>query len=231
MVNPACLPRQKTEPCHGRELPAWGEEKRGESVIQGEERSSSFRYPVNHQINKKLTIWEFGDITSLKVDALVNPTCPNMLKQTPLFMAAGKSLPMEIQLMNGKDNLVTGHSLSTRPCRLHCKRLFHTAPPKYEERYAMAARNSLHRCYLNSFAPLACLACTSVTVSLRRRPPTLPFAQLGSFCSGTAPASTWSCLWCRPRLMWSTTGGLSHSTSRAPRKRPAKARRSLRMSR
>ena len=77
-------------------------------------------------------------------------TTNNMLtRKTPLFLAAGDSIRMEVELTIGPEGCRTGDAVATRPCKLPSKRLFHTVGPIYKEKYRTAATSALHSCYLN----------------------------------------------------------------------------------
>ncbi|RDD45903.1 Protein GDAP2-like protein [Trichoplax sp. H2] len=112
-------------------------------------KQSPFQYCSN--INQKLVLWT-GDITTLKVDAIVNPTNENLSVMSPInqkiFEIAGPSLHRDIRDEIGK--CATGESKLSKGYNLPSRYVIHTVGPKYNPRYLSAVENALYRSYRSS---------------------------------------------------------------------------------
>ncbi|XP_014255616.1 protein GDAP2 homolog isoform X1 [Cimex lectularius] len=107
-------------------------------------------YPVNQALNKKIVFWE-GDITQLRVDALVHSTNETFDDRSTLsdriFNKAGPGLKNE--LFESVQECKTGQVAVTGAYNLPAKIIIHTVGPKYNMKFQTAAETSLHNCYKN----------------------------------------------------------------------------------
>lgn len=116
-------------------------------------------------LNIKVVLWT-GDITCLKVDAIVNSTNETMNERNPVSDAimakAGPGLLDEIRreikvCRTGEVVVTEGHNLPARY-------ILHTVGPKYNIKYQTAAENTLHLCYRNVLQKVQELQLTSVAL-------------------------------------------------------------------
>eukprot|EP00299_Pterocystis_sp_00344_P011737 c5529_g1_i1.p1 GENE.c5529_g1_i1~~c5529_g1_i1.p1 ORF type:complete len:514 (+),score=106.34 c5529_g1_i1:118-1542(+) len=111
-------------------------------------------FPFRGDLNDKIALW-FGDICHLQIDAIVNSTNESLNDLTgisgEIFRAAGGQLEDECNELEG---CRTGEAKSTGAYNLPCKRIIHTAGPRFNVKYRTAAENSLHSCYRHSLQVL-----------------------------------------------------------------------------
>ncbi|KAL1122313.1 hypothetical protein AAG570_003718 [Ranatra chinensis] len=109
-------------------------------------------FPYNSSLNKKIIFWE-GDITQLRVDAVIHPSNETFTDRNPLsdrfFSKAGPSLRSEVQ--QEIKECKTGEVIVTQGYKLPARFVFHTVGPKYNPKFQTAAENTLHNCYRNIF--------------------------------------------------------------------------------
>uniref|UniRef100_A0A224XB52 Putative hismacro and sec14 domain-containing-containing protein n=1 Tax=Panstrongylus lignarius TaxID=156445 RepID=A0A224XB52_9HEMI len=108
-------------------------------------------FPVNHNLNRKIVFWE-GDITQLKVDAIVHSTNETFTERSHIsdriYAKAGPELTREIQ--EEIRECKSGEVVVTQAYKLPAKLIFHTVGPKYNLKFQTAAENALHMCYRNA---------------------------------------------------------------------------------
>ncbi|XP_014277437.1 protein GDAP2 homolog isoform X1 [Halyomorpha halys] len=124
-------------------------------------------YPVNKTLNKKIIFWE-GDITQLRVDAIVHSTNENFSDHCPLsnriFTKAGHGLKQEIY--DDIKECRTGEVVVSKAYRLPAKLIIHTVGPKYNPKFQSAAENTLHNCYRNILQKAYELKLRSLAISV-----------------------------------------------------------------
>ncbi|XP_026478761.1 protein GDAP2 homolog isoform X2 [Ctenocephalides felis] len=105
-------------------------------------------FPRDRRLNEKIAMW-IGDISTLQVDAIVNPTNESMNERNPtsdsIYARAGPMLKEELHMdvkecRTGEAKLTQGHNLPARY-------IIHTVGPKFNVKYQTAAENTLHSCY------------------------------------------------------------------------------------
>ncbi|KAG8235309.1 hypothetical protein J437_LFUL015712 [Ladona fulva] len=128
-------------------------------------------------LNSKVVLWS-GDITTLKVDAIVNSTNESLNERNPvsdsIMMKAGPGLQEEIR--KEVKGCGTGEVVVTRGYNLPTQYILHTVGPKYNIKYQTAAENTLYLCYRNVLQKVQELHLTSVAMCainsiLRNYPP------------------------------------------------------------
>ncbi|XP_073978563.1 ganglioside induced differentiation associated protein 2 isoform X2 [Rhodnius prolixus] len=108
-------------------------------------------FPVNHNLNRKVVFWE-GDITQLKVDAIVHSTNETFTERNlisdKIYAGAGPELTREI--LEEIRECKSGEVVVTQAYKLPAKLIIHTVGPKYNLKFQTAAENALHMCYRNA---------------------------------------------------------------------------------
>ncbi|XP_023246100.1 protein GDAP2 homolog [Copidosoma floridanum] len=111
---------------------------------------SASPFPCQPLLNNKIALWT-GDLTSLRVDAIVNSTNETMDDNSPvcqrIFHRAGPGLTKEIY--NEIKECKTGEVKTTQGHNLPARFIIHTVGPVYNIKYQTAAENTLHCCYRN----------------------------------------------------------------------------------
>ncbi|BES88076.1 Ganglioside induced differentiation associated protein [Nesidiocoris tenuis] len=114
--------------------------------INAPQESSPF--PVNPTLNKKIVLWE-GDITQLRVDAIVHSTNENFTERSfqsdSIIVRAGPDLKAE--LLGEIRECKTGDVVVTQGYRLPSKVIIHAVGPIYSMKFQTASENALHNCY------------------------------------------------------------------------------------
>ncbi|KAF6207838.1 hypothetical protein GE061_016287 [Apolygus lucorum] len=110
--------------------------------------SESSPFPVNPTLNKKIILWE-GDITQLRVDAIVHSTNENFSERSPqsdsILEKAGPELKTE--LLEEIQECKTGDVVVTSGFSLPSKMIIHAVGPIYSMKFQTASENALHNCY------------------------------------------------------------------------------------
>ena len=109
-------------------LPCWA----SASATYDGDGSLSPKFPARSAINRKVALWK-GQIWRLNADAVVNSTNETLSSRSGLckhiIEAAGPdAIKAELE---ASDGCRTGEAVSTRSCRLPCKRLIHTRHEPY----------------------------------------------------------------------------------------------------
>jgi len=148
-------------------LPRWGESitssllalGSSSAVVSGTALATTTPYPANVEVNFRLALWE-GDVTSLKVDALVR-SCGNstsLIERSgvsgAILDAAGPQLHAACERLGG---CKPGEARVTRGFELPAKHVIHTVVPD-----GLRDTDSLERCYSSSLAVARLLRCRSV---------------------------------------------------------------------
>ncbi|XP_039290459.1 protein GDAP2 homolog isoform X2 [Nilaparvata lugens] len=109
---------------------------------------SPFSY--NPTLNEKIILWE-GDITTLRVDAIVHSTNEMLNERNPvserIFAKAGPKLKevLRTEIIECR----TGEVQVTEGFNLPARYILHTVGPNYNVKFQSAAENTLHACYRN----------------------------------------------------------------------------------
>ncbi|XP_064404084.1 protein GDAP2 homolog [Halichondria panicea] len=105
-------------------------------------------FPVREDLNTKVALWS-GDIASLQVEAVVNPTNEGLTDKNPitvrLFEMAGPELREECKTQIGTCR--TGEAKISAAYQLPARHVIHTVGPRYNPRYRTAAESALYNCY------------------------------------------------------------------------------------
>lgn len=110
-----------------------------------------------------------SDITTLKVDAIVNAANSSLLGgggvDGAIHRAGGPSILNECQNIRNtiyKNGLPTGKAVSTNAGNLPCKYVIHAVGPMYFEYDEKEAEELLSNCYLNSLKEAIRLGCKTI---------------------------------------------------------------------
>lgn len=140
------VPVAATSPwtAHPFSLPAAIKAGGGAATAVGHAPAS--RLPYDPAIASVLRIF-VGDISTLDVDAIVNPTNEGLTSRLgfsqAIFQRAGPLLESEISSM---ENIRTGDARATPGYELPARRVIHTVGPRFNEKYRFAAENALNQC-------------------------------------------------------------------------------------
>eukprot|EP00051_Salpingoeca_urceolata_P028000 m.484404 g.484404 ORF g.484404 m.484404 type:complete len:511 (+) comp23341_c0_seq1:278-1810(+) len=133
-------------------------------------------FPHDPVVAGKVILWS-GDLTKLRVDAIVNPTNETLNEQFSLNRriteAAGKGFTAECRTLR---SCRTGEAKVTQAYNLPCRVVVHTVGPRFNERYRTAAESALFNCYRGSLqlvreSGLVSVAFPPVNSSRRGYPP------------------------------------------------------------
>ncbi|MES1911941.1 MAG: hypothetical protein MHM6MM_004297 [Cercozoa sp. M6MM] len=104
------------------------------------------RFPFREDVNKRIVLWR-GDITSLAIEAIVNPTDSRMRNKLGvsgrILDRAGPSLT---EFYANQEATRTGCAGIAPGFDLHASHVIHTVGPRWSEKYATAAQNALKSC-------------------------------------------------------------------------------------
>lgn len=104
-------------------------------------------FPVDEELNYKLYFF-VGDMCRLDVDAIV---CFSSEGSMDLFENSGRILAIGgqelLEDLHGQERCRSGEARITKAYNLPCRYIIHTVGPKYSEKYAIAAHNTLNSCY------------------------------------------------------------------------------------
>ena len=108
--------------------------------------------------NEKIGFW-YGDITSLAIEAIVNPTTSDALGcfdpeclciNRRIHLNAGVLLRNEcFEQMKNRKNLTVGEVISTSSYHLPCDTIFHVLFPNVQENFFEEQKLQLINCYIN----------------------------------------------------------------------------------
>lgn len=140
--------------CHPA-TPSWSSSNNGFTCADAESSpriQHSPPFAVDHELNCKVIVWE-GDVCSLDVDALVAPAAAGYLAGAStvfgrLLRYGGRDFRADLKHL---DACRSGEARLTKAYGLPCQWLLLTVGPKYKEKYHVAAQNTLHACYRESF--------------------------------------------------------------------------------
>jgi O-acetyl-ADP-ribose deacetylase (regulator of RNase III) len=117
-------------------------------------------YLMNEELNFRISLWQ-GDVTSLKVDAIVNCNNEELNERSgvsgSIFAAAGPQLEEACTRLGG---CAPGEAKATRGFRLPAKHVIHTVPPQWSD--GRDAEEALERCYTASTTAALQLQCATV---------------------------------------------------------------------
>ena len=117
-------------------------------------------YLMNEELNFRIALWQ-GDMTALKVDALVNCNNEDLNERTgvssSIFAAAGAQMEEACARLGGCS---PGEAKATRGFRLPAKHVIHTVPPPWLD--GVDAEATLERCYTSSFQAALQLHCGTI---------------------------------------------------------------------
>lgn len=105
-------------------------------------------FSFNPTLNEKIILWE-GDITTLRVDAIVHSTNEMLNERNPvserIFAKAGPKLKevLRTEIIECR----TGEVQVTEGFNLPARYILHTVGPNYNVKFQSAAENTLHACY------------------------------------------------------------------------------------
>ena len=120
-------------------------------------------FVMNEELNFRIAIWQ-GDVTTLKVDAVVNCNNDDLNERSgvsgQLFVAAGPQLEEACTRLGG---CLPGQAKATRGFKLPAKHVIHTVPPPWLD--GREAEATLERCYESSLRAAAQLQCATVAVT------------------------------------------------------------------
>jgi len=142
----------RTQATDVEDIPAWS------STFRNDEQSTNDR----HWFYDKISLWQ-GDITKLRIDAIVNAASTSLLGDGgidgAIHSAAGADLYYECKTLNG---CMTGDAKITRGHCLPAKHIIHTVGPIGEHRNALAScyRRSLEVLVENKLRTI-CFCCIS----------------------------------------------------------------------
>lgn len=109
------------------------------------------KFEINDTINRKVILWQGGNITKLSVDAIVNSTNEMLNERNgiseQIISLAGRELLGEIHHLEG---CRTGEAKITHGHNLPARHIIHTVGPRYNVKYRTAAESALHSCYRSS---------------------------------------------------------------------------------
>ncbi|CAG0917720.1 unnamed protein product [Notodromas monacha] len=105
-------------------------------------------FPFREDLNRKINLWD-GDLTTLKVHAIVNPTNELLNDDNPIsrriLVKAGPGL--KEALISNVRSCKTGDAKMTEGFSLPCRFIIHTVGPRYNAKYQTAAEFALHSAY------------------------------------------------------------------------------------
>ena len=117
-------------------------------------------FVMNEELNFRLALWQ-GDLTALKVDAIVNCNNEDLNERAgvsgQIFAAAG---PQMEEACTRLGECAVGEAKATRAFRLPAKHVIHTVPPPWTD--GRKAEAQLERCYVNSLTAATQLHCATV---------------------------------------------------------------------
>lgn len=117
-------------------------------------------YLMNEELNFRIGLWQ-GDLTTLKVDAVVNCNNDDLSERAgvsgAIFAAAGAQMEEACARLHGCS---PGDAKVTRGFRLPAKHVIHTVPPPWSD--GVEAEAALERCYAASFKAALQLHCATV---------------------------------------------------------------------
>ena len=120
-------------------------------------------FVMNEELNFRVALWQ-GDVTSLKVDAVVNCSNEDLNERAgvsgQIFVAAGPQMEEACTRLGG---CPPGEAKATRGFRLPAKHVVHTVPPPWSD--GPEAEATLERCYANSLHAATQLQCSTVAVA------------------------------------------------------------------
>ena len=120
-------------------------------------------FVMNEELNFRIALWQ-GDVTTLKVDAVVNCNNDDLNERSgvsgQLFVAAGPQLEEACTRLGGCQ---PGQAKATRGFKLPAKHVIHTVPPPWLD--GREAEATLERCYESSLRAAAQLQCATVAVT------------------------------------------------------------------
>ena len=137
-----------------KDLPRWDADQstlRSPIQIPADSTASPYStspFPVRRDLNQKIAFWT-GDITTLTIEAIVNPTNETLTDKNPIsnrvFEVAGPELKDECQNQIGSCR--TGEAKITSGYGLPARYVIHTVGPRYNLKYKSAAESALFNCY------------------------------------------------------------------------------------
>ncbi|SCZ96981.1 BZ3500_MvSof-1268-A1-R1_Chr4-2g06910 [Microbotryum saponariae] len=136
-----------------------------DGILEVVNDGETVHHPCNATHNKIISLWQ-GDITHLKVDAIVNAANNSLLGgggvDGAIHRAAGPSLLKECRPLKGCE---TGRTKITKGHRLPSKHVLHTVGPIYSRNDRQESEELLRGCYKTCLALVKEHALTSVAFS------------------------------------------------------------------
>ncbi|KAH9481571.1 ADP-ribose glycohydrolase MACROD1 [Psilocybe cubensis] len=108
--------------------------------------ADKLRHPVRPDLLDRVALFQ-GDITTLKIDAIVNAANRSLLVDGAIHSAAGPKLLEECRGLNG---CATGESKITRGYNLPARHIIHTVGPVYSSKFVEERAEQLESCYKTS---------------------------------------------------------------------------------
>ncbi|KDE02932.1 hypothetical protein MVLG_06556 [Microbotryum lychnidis-dioicae p1A1 Lamole] len=136
-----------------------------DGILEAVNDGETVHYPYNATYNQIISMWQ-GDITHLKVDAIVNAANNSLLGgggvDGSIHRAAGPNLLKECRPLKGCE---TGRTKITKGHRLPSKHVLHTVGPIYSRNARQESEELLRGCYKTCLALVRKHALTSVAFS------------------------------------------------------------------
>ena len=150
------------KPMEAVNLPRWGESAPVDQDAEADLLDDAFRAPflANEELNFRIALWQ-GDVTALKVDALVNCNNEELNERADvsgaIFGVAGAEMEEACARLGG---CPPGEAKVTHGFQLPAKHVIHTVPPKCPDGHE--AEITLERCYNSSFQTALQLRCATI---------------------------------------------------------------------